>query len=195
MPRAGPSSLVVVSPRAAASVSRAAERRPGWRARVTWPQLAAWLLSLIAVALAVRTARLAPAYGREEAPAPRPAAAAVPLRSVAPCPGDPAAGSAAIRSLIACEARVWRVPGGPATALSVAACESRFLPAAFNPTGCDGAGCAGLFQQSLRYWAGRAARYGFAGRPPSDPRANVVVSVRMASERGTWAHDWPVCGG
>jgi hypothetical protein len=103
-------------------------------------------------------------------------------------------GPRAVKALIACEAGVWQVPGGAGKALSVAYCESRLVTQAFNPTGCGGAGCTGLFQQSLRYWSGRAAQYGFAGRPPTDAWANVVVSMRLAAEKGTWADDWPVCG-
>ncbi len=99
-----------------------------------------------------------------------------------------------IRSLIACEAVVWNVPGGAARALAVARCESRFEPAVLNPTGCGGSGCLGVFQQSLRYWRRRAGEYGYPGRPATDPRANVVVSMRMAADRGTWSRDWPVCG-
>src|SRR3990167_5349066 len=40
--------------------------------------------------------------------------------------------------------------------LSTARCESGLRPAAFNRTGCEGWGCAGLFQQHLRYWSTRA---------------------------------------
>lgn len=126
-----------------------------------------------------------------QVPAP---AGPVVLRAVDPCPIDSRIGEFWVRPLIACEAHVWRVPGGAAKALAVARCESRFLVQAMNPTGCGGSGCSGLFQQSLRYWSGRAAEYGFAGVPPTDVRANVVVSMRMAAEKGTWADDWPVCG-
>jgi hypothetical protein len=118
---------------------------------------------------------------------------AVPTRSIPdPCPSGGARST--VRSLIACEATLWNVPGGASRALAVARCESRFERAAFNPTGCGGSGCVGLFQQSLRYWRRRAAEYGYPGRPATDPRANVVVSMRMAEERGTWSRDWPVCG-
>ena len=117
----------------------------------------------------------------------------VPTRSIPdPCPSGGARST--VRSLIACEATLWNVPGGAPRALAVARCESRFERAAFNPTGCGGSGCVGLFQQSLRYWRRRAAEYGYPGRPATDPRANVVVSMRMAEERGTWSRDWPVCG-
>jgi hypothetical protein len=126
--------------------------------------------------------------GLDPAPAP-----AVPTRSIPdPCP--PVGARSTVRSLIACEATLWNVPGGASRALAVARCESRFERAAFNPTGCGGSGCVGLFQQSLRYWRRRAAEYGYPGRPATDARANVVVSMRMAEERGTWSRDWPVCG-
>jgi hypothetical protein len=118
---------------------------------------------------------------------------AVPTRSIPdPCPRG--GGRSTVRSLIVCEATLWKVPGGARRALAVARCESRFERAALNPTGCGGSGCLGLFQQSLRYWRRRAAEYGYPGRPATDPRANVVVSMRMAAERGTWSRDWPVCG-
>ena len=55
-----------------------------------------------------------------------------------------------MKRLIACEAALWDVPGGATTAFAVASCESRFQTAAYNPTGCGGSGCSGLFQQSLR---------------------------------------------
>jgi hypothetical protein len=121
-------------------------------------------------------------------------ASPVALHAAEPCPIDHRLGESWVEPLIACEALVWRVPGGPAKALSVARCESRLVTTVLNPSGCDGSGCSGVFQQSLRYWAGRAAEYGFAGVPPTDVRANVIVSMRMAAERGTWARDWPVCG-
>lgn len=138
------------------------------------------------------TARPAPAPAPTERPS-----ASVPRHVLSlpdPCPLDWRSNQPRVRRLIACEADLWNVPGGAAKAFAVAHCESRFEIAAFNPTGCGGSGCSGLFQQSLRYWRRRAASYGFAGRPPTDPRANVVVSMRMAAEQGTWSRDWPVCG-
>src|SRR5262249_15896395 len=132
-----------------------------------------------------------PALGAVAAPATR--STPVPARHASlpdPCPLSWTAGHPAIKGLIACEADLWRVPGGGPEALGVADCESRFETAAFNPTGCGGSGCGGLYQQSLRYWRQRAASYGFAGSPASDARANIVVSMRMAAERGTWARDW-----
>ena len=101
---------------------------------------------------------------------------------------------AAMERLIACEAMTWAAPGGPAKAIDVAWCESRLRPAALNPTGCSGAGCGGLFQQHLEFWAARARRFGVPGRSAFDPWANAVVSVRMAAQQGTWRRDWPICG-
>ena len=162
-----------------------------------WRRLALTLAALGLVAIGVRSG-IAPANG-EEAGVVRPAwphgsPVAVRVAAPDPCPIDWRTGPGRLKSLIACEANVWDVPGGAPMAFAVAHCESRFETAVFNPTGCGGSGCAGVFQQNLRYWAGRAAEYGFAGAPPTDALANVVVSMRMASERGTWARDWPVCG-
>ena len=185
----------------AGSVPRAPRRRrPGLGSH----PLAA---GLVAAALAVIGLR-AVVVPQEALGEPRPAPAgivdaarhpgpAIPVHIVDlpdPCPLDWRAGHAEVRSLIACEANLWRVPGGPRQAFAVAHCESRFEPEAFNPTGCGGSGCGGLYQQSLRYWRQRSASYGYAGSPPTNPRANIVVSMRMAAERGTWERDWPVCG-
>ncbi|HEX9376964.1 MAG TPA: hypothetical protein VGB19_12090 [Actinomycetota bacterium] len=154
------------------------------------------LLAVAALAAALRGSGVVPAFGDEARPAPpvqvrAPAPAAVGV--LEPCPGRWGPDSPLSR-LIVCEAEVWDVPGGAAKALAVARCESSMRTAAFNPSGCGGTGCTGLYQQSLRYWRGRAASYGFAGTPPTDAMANVVVSMRMAAEKGTWARDWPVCG-
>jgi len=146
-----------------------------------------------------------PALGGVAAPAHRTAPVAAPDHRTAPvavravnlpdpCPLKRTADHPGIKGLIVCEAGLWSVPGGASEALAVAHCESRFEVAAFNPSGCGGSGCDGLYQQSLRYWRQRAASYGYAGRPATDPRANIVVSMRMAAERGTWSRDWPVCG-
>jgi hypothetical protein len=156
------------------------------------------LVALVAVAVGVRSAGVTPAEEEESISNPPIHAGASPVSAVVPpadpCPIDWRAGPERVKDLIVCEARVWNVPGGAAQALAVAHCESRFQPAAFNPTGCGGSGCTGLFQQSLRYWRARAIEYGYAGRSPADAKANVVVSMRLASEQGTWAKDWPVCG-
>jgi hypothetical protein len=83
-----------------------------------------------------------------------------------------------IKKTIRCAARRWHVPGGPRKALSVASCESRFDPAAY------GSGNAGVFQQALRYWPGRARAYGLPRASAYNGRANVIVSIRMAHAVG-----------
>jgi hypothetical protein len=83
-----------------------------------------------------------------------------------------------IKRLIRCAARRWSVPGGPAKALSVARCESNFDPGAY------GSGNAGVFQQAVPYWPGRARAYGFPSVSVYNGRANVIVSIRMAHAGG-----------
>jgi hypothetical protein len=154
-------------------------------------------LLAVGVAAAALRATLVPASGLQPAEAEplRPASSPIAIQVPAdPCPMDWRVGTGRLKALIACEAAVWDVPGGAAKAFEVAFCESRFQTTAYNATGCGGAGCTGVFQQSLRYWRDRATDYGFAGSPPSDAKANIVISMRMAAERGTWARDWPVCG-
>ena len=85
-----------------------------------------------------------------------------------------------LKRLIRCAARRWDVAGGPHKALSVARCESRFDPRAYNP-----GGYAGVYQQAKRYWPPRATTYGFRDHSVYNGRANVIVSVRMA-HRGGW---------
>ncbi len=166
---------------------------------LSWPRVA-WTLVAVAAVAALRGSGVVPAFGEEATPAARaevrvqvPAPAAPAAAVLEPCRGRRGPDSA-LPLLIHCEAAVWHVPGGAAMALAVARCESSMRTTAFNPTGCGGAGCSGLYQQSLRFWRQRAANYGFAERPPTDAVANVVVSLRMAAEKGTWARDWPVCG-
>jgi hypothetical protein len=85
-----------------------------------------------------------------------------------------------LKRLIRCAARRWEVNGGPDKAVSVARCESRFDPDAYNP-----GGYAGVYQQATRYWPSRATTYGFRDYSVYNGRANVMVSVRMA-HRGGW---------
>ena len=84
----------------------------------------------------------------------------------------------------------WPVPGGVDFALGVALCESGSdLQDAYA-----GDGYAGPFQQSTRYWPGRRGSYNAAVGPRFEvgragarrPRANVLVSIRMAHRSG-WA--------
>lgn len=69
-------------------------------------------------------------------------------------------------------------------AVRVAGCESGHNPRAFNGS----SGASGLFQQLARFWPGRAAAYGMAGRSPFDPWANAVVSAGMVRDTGGWSH-------
>lgn len=98
-----------------------------------------------------------------------------------------------VRRTIASAVRRWPVPGGLAMALSVARCESGTDLLDYSTDG-----YTGTYQQATRYWSGRRAAY----NPPawdkplpmaaSNPRANVVVSIRMAHANG-WSNDWPGC--
>ena len=88
-----------------------------------------------------------------------------------------------LKRLIRCAARRWAVRGGPDKAVSVARCESRFDPDAYNP-----GGYAGVYQQATRYWPSRASTYGFRDYSVYNGRANIMVSVRMAHRTG-W-DDW-----
>ena len=96
------------------------------------------------------------------------------------CPFDWRRSTWQVKQLIKCAAHRWHVPGGRAKALSVANCESHFNPKAYNPSG-----YAGVFQQSTRYWPGRARTYGFPEWSVRNGRANVMVSIRIA-HRGGW---------
>lgn len=69
-------------------------------------------------------------------------------------------------------------------AIRVAQCESGLSPRAYN----GASGASGLFQQLARYFPGRAAAYGMAGRSPFDPWANAVVSAGMVRDTGGWSH-------
>jgi len=97
------------------------------------------------------------------------------------CRFDWSRGTWQLRQLIKCAARRWKVPGGPDKALSVARCESRFNPKAYNS-----GGFAGVFQQATYYWPGRARVYGFRDWSVFNGRANIIVSIRMAHREG-WA--------
>ena len=96
------------------------------------------------------------------------------------CNYDWQKGTWQVKQLIRCAADYWKVPGGAVTALAIADRESHFHPNAYNPSG-----CAGIFQQMLRYWPGRASAYGFAGWSAFNARANIIVSMRMVA-RGGW---------
>ena len=70
---------------------------------------------------------------------------------------------------------------GVATAVHVAGCESGFNPRAYSYP------YAGIYQQDVRYWPGRARHYGHPGDSPFDAYANVDVSLQMARAAG-WGH-------
>ena len=97
------------------------------------------------------------------------------------CDVDWSRGTWHVRQLIRCAARRWDSPGGGAKAIAVAECESHLRPHAYNPRG-----YAGLFQQSTRYWASRAQRWGQPHRSVYNGRANVIVSIRMAASTTAW---------
>jgi hypothetical protein len=67
------------------------------------------------------------------------------------------------------------------TAMRVAACESHFNPRAYSHP------YAGVYQQDVRFWGGRARRFGHPGESPFDAYANVEVSLKMARAMG-WGH-------
>jgi hypothetical protein len=104
------------------------------------------------------------------------------------CDHDWREGTRHIRLLIKCAARQWDSPGTPRRAVAVARCESDLRPNAYNPNG-----YAGLFQQATRYWPDRAAYWGQPNRSVFNGRANVIVSIRMAADAGTW-RAWAGCG-
>ncbi|MBI3647224.1 MAG: hypothetical protein HY240_00440 [Actinobacteria bacterium] len=84
-----------------------------------------------------------------------------------------------VKRLIRCAAHRWPVSGGPDKAVSVARCESRFRPKAYNA-----AGYAGVFQQSTYYWPKRSRKFGFPKWSAFNGRANIIVSIRMAHRHG-----------
>ena len=88
-------------------------------------------------------------------------------------------GARQVKKLIRCAAARWDSPGGRRKALSVARCESGFNPRAFNS-----GGYAGVYQHAVRYWPGRADRWGFPDRSVFNGRANIIVSIRMARAVG-----------
>jgi hypothetical protein len=69
------------------------------------------------------------------------------------------------------------------TSMRVAACESGFNPRAYSPAG----PYAGVYQQSVPRWPGRARRFGHPGESVFDAYANVDVSLKMARAMG-WGH-------
>lgn len=127
-------------------------------------------------------------------PTPSPEPEPEPTRSPDPgddggviCDFDWRAGPAEVERLIRCAAQRWEVPGGPDKAVDVAMCESSLRPDAIGGDGLY----LGIFQQHRDYWPARATRYGFDGVSALNGRANIIVSIRMASEGG-WG-PWTGC--
>lgn len=129
-------------------------------------------------------------------PPPRPTPSPEPEPTRSPDPGDDAeiicdfdwrAGPEEVEKLIRCAAQRWEVPGGPDKAVDVARCESSLRPDAIGGDGLY----LGIFQQHRDYWPARATRYGFDGVSALNGRANIIVSIRMASEGG-WG-PWTGC--
>lgn len=84
-----------------------------------------------------------------------------------------------VRGMIRSLARRYGV--SVSAALRVAGCESHFNRRAYSYPH------AGIFQQNVRYWPRRAARFGHRGASPFDAYANVDVSLKMARSMG-WGH-------
>lgn len=122
------------------------------------------------------------------APGTDPAASASQMVPERICDHDWSEGTRYIRMLIKCAARQWDSPGTPRRAVAVARCESSLRPDAYNPNG-----FAGLFQQATRYWPERAVYWGQPDRSVFNARANVIVSIRMAADAGSW-RAWAGCG-
>ena len=122
--------------------------------------------------------------------APGPPASATEAQEVSSriCDYDWQEGHWHVKQLIRCAANQWDSPGGGTKAIEVARCESGLRPRAYNPNG-----YAGLFQQSTRYWPGRADSFGVPDRSVFNGRANIIVSVRMAKSMGSWSA-WAGCG-
>jgi hypothetical protein len=88
-------------------------------------------------------------------------------------PGNPSACESLVRSVAS------RYGVDPGSAVTVARCES-----GLNPQASNGGSYLGLFQQSARYWAGRASHYGFGGASAYNARANASVSMGMVRDGG-----------
>lgn len=88
-----------------------------------------------------------------------------------------------VRQTIRCATAKWPVPGGFSKAISVALCES-----GYDLQDPGGDGYAGTFQQSERYWPSRYHHLRPAGwelqSSATNPRANTVISIRMAHGAG-----------
>ena len=89
-----------------------------------------------------------------------------------------------VKQTMRCAISKWSVPGGFRNAYSIASCESG--PDLQDPY--SGDGYAGPFQQAERYWPDRRRHYRPTGwvlqHSAAQPRANVIVSIRMAHGSG-----------
>jgi soluble lytic murein transglycosylase-like protein len=83
-----------------------------------------------------------------------------------------------VKRLIRCAANHWGV--SVAKALDIAERESHFHPKAYNHYSC----AKGIYQHICTYWPGRAFKFGFKGRSAFNGRANIIVSMKMASRAG-----------
>jgi len=97
-----------------------------------------------------------------------------------------------IRQTIRCAVAKWGVPGGAEKAIAVALCES-----GYDLQDAGGDGYAGTFQQSEHYWPSRWRNLKPQGwelqSSPENPRANTVVSIRMAHGAGWSAWEQGAC--
>lgn len=97
--------------------------------------------------------------------------------------------------LVDCAVRRWW-PGHTREVLAVAWRESGYSTFAVNPTGCNGSGCLGAFQQHAYYWPGRRDFYlerdWFRHWPVSwhNARAQTIVSVRQMAAQGGICPAW-----
>lgn len=96
--------------------------------------------------------------------------------------------------LIRCEYERINPPGKRSAVLANARCESGETLMDTDTSDIYG----GPYQQDKNYWTGRREHY----RRPSDKhvvgpvthfRSNVIISFRMAKQKGTWRNDWPHC--
>jgi hypothetical protein len=74
------------------------------------------------------------------------------------------------------------------TAVVIAGRESSFRPRAYNPTGCEGWGCKGVYQHHMKYWPDRTRLLRNSwdvGHSPFNARANILITMRMV-DRGGW---------
>jgi hypothetical protein len=105
------------------------------------------------------------------------------VRRVGTKPAAPAAAPADIESIIRAAAGRWGAD--PTQLLRVAWCESRYNPAAYNPS----SGASGLFQFMPRTWSANSVRAGYGGVSVFDAVANANTAAYMFSvgQAGQWS--------